>query len=202
MTYCEHSKYIILICLYFILVLLELVCTSFLIDNNQLIKNVLRNETFKIQCKSDRINTFDDGVLYQNTFAFLIMLSIMISIILINIFYNKKKSNVVSHQINDHGESKPLLNLINEHEEESKSLLNLIKTERIELTFNIILIMSIIGFFVLNISQLVLQSYNVSIDCIKLIDNNINGFFLIYSALECCCAFIVTSFFLLMYSYF
>lgn len=188
MTDCEYLRNILITGLYFIFITLELVCTSFLIDNNESIKNVLRNETFQIHCKSDRINTFDNGVLYQNTFAFLIMLSVMIGMILINIFNYKKKSKIISYNINSYeGESKPLLHII--------------KTERIELTFNIILIMSIIGFFIVNITQLIFQLYNISINCIELIDDNINGFLVVYSLLECCCTLVIISFFF-MYAFF
>jgi len=176
---CEYLKNIILYGLYFIFITIELICTSFLIYNTESIKNILNNEIFQIHCKSDRINTFNDGVLYENTFAFLIMLLVMILMILINIF-NYKKNLKNTYELKT-------------YEEESKLLLNIIKIDRIKLTFNIILIMSIIGFFVLNITQLIFQLYNVSIKCIKLIDNNINGFLVVYSLLGCCCTLISIS---------
>jgi hypothetical protein len=172
---CEYFRNILTIGFYSIFITLELICTSFLIDNKESIKNILKNETFRTQCNSDKINTFDDGVLYENTFAFLIMLSIMIGVALINIINYRKNSKKVTY------------------EEESKPLLNIIKIDRIELTFNIILIMSIIGVFVLNITQLIFQLYNVSTKCIELIDNNINGFMIVYSLLECCCTLVIIS---------
>ncbi len=186
MTDCEYLRNIILTTLYGIFITLELICTSFLIDNIDSIKNVLKNDTFQMECKSDRINTFDDGVLYENTFAFVIMISIMIGMIIINIFNHKKKS--IGYDLKNYNE-------------ESKPLLNIIKIDKIELCFNIILIMSIIGFIILNVTQLIFQLYNVSINCIELIDDSVSGFLLVYSLLECCCTLLIISLFFL-YAFF
>ena len=113
MICCEYLRNILIIGFYSILIILELVCTFFIIDNTELIKNVLKDKTFQINCNSDRINTFDNGVLYENTFVFLIMLSIMICMILINIFNYKKNFNINPYQINSYEEeSMPLLNVI------------------------------------------------------------------------------------------
>ena len=197
MTDCRYFRNILIVGLYSIFITLELVCTSFLIDNTESIKNILKNETFQEKCNLDRINTFDNGVLYENTFAFLIMLSVMVGMILINILYYNKKSNIIPYN----KKSNIIPYNIEEEEEESKPLLNIIKLERIELTFNIILIMSIIGVFALNVTQFIFQLYNVSISCIELIDDNLDGFLVVYSLLECCCTLVIISVFF-MYAFF
>lgn len=189
MTDCEYLRNILLISFYSIFITLELICTSFLIDNIDSIKNVLKNDTFQMECKSDRINTFENGVLYKNTFAFFIMILIMITMIIINII------NIFNY------EKKSIEYDIKNYNEESKLLLNIIKTNKIELCFNIILIISIIGYIVLNITQLIFQLYNVSINCIELIDDNVNGFLLVYSLLECCCILLIISLFFI-YAFF
>jgi hypothetical protein len=158
---------IILPGLFSVLFILEFVSTSYLIYNNNSIKNVLKQESFQNICYADKINTFDNGILYHNTLAFLILLCILFSTIIISYIVNNK--------------------LGNNRLEYTRLEYNRLEYTRLEQCIYIFLIIILIGIVIINITQLIFQLYNISFNCIELINNSVSGFTSIYSILGCCC---------------
>jgi len=145
------------------------------------------NDTFVASCETDRINTLDHGTIYNNTLGLVVVASVCISIFCVTEILKKK-----NREYN--------INSFYQLEGENSSLIDRMKLKlyKLELTTDIILIMSIIAVYVLNVLQIIFQIYGVNIDCIKLIDNKINGFFAVYGMLECiCCIVAISAFFIL-----
>jgi hypothetical protein len=172
---CKKVSYISLIVFYSVVVIIELSCSGFIITNlESIVKFIKNNETFINNCDNDRITSFNHGSLYDNTIALFSVISILLCIIVIRMIYSNSKINELYNYQS-----------INEIENQNIQLFTNITFDKIRLIFDIIFVLSIITFCILNITQFVFQLYNVQRKCIEIIDNNINGFGLSYNILEC-----------------
>jgi hypothetical protein len=179
---CIYIRDMVVITFYSILLLIELFCTGFIMNRIDLITNVIKyNETFISECNSDKITTFNHGSLYDNTIGLLSIISILLTMLVINKFTkfsNKNSSEYI-----------PLININNEDNNRD----NLISIYKIRLAIDIIFIMSLFATYILNITQLIFQFLDVESSCVELIDNKVNGFFTVYNILQCASIFMIIS---------
>jgi len=171
----EYMRNNILGIYYTILFLLEIVSTGFIINKmSDIIEITSNNNTFIEECKYDKLNSFNHGKLYYNTVLLFISLICVMSVISIYILYqlkiNRKKLEYNQELIyNDNNDNK------------------------IKFILGIILLILCIVYYILNITQFIYQLYDIDIDCIKIINNNIDNFNVIYSILQCATSFIIIS---------
>lgn len=182
----------IIISIYSGLIILELLSSFFLIHNkNNIINYIEFNNTFIDRCKDSNINKNYDNI-FNNTLAILINIFIIFTTfisMIINKYKNKRRIYNIKYQ-NDLEYDGLLLN---------KGIIKkeLINDETINITINILFVLSIISYIIINIIQFIYQINNVDMYCIKLINNSVNNFYIIYNLLSCVSLISIILFFII-----
>jgi hypothetical protein len=184
----------LIISIYFGLIMLELISSSFMIHNkNNIINYIEYNNTFIEKCNNSNIYKNYDNI-FNNILAMLINISIIFTtfiFLIINKFKNKRKRIYDIKYQNDLESDGLILN--------NKGIIKkeLIDDETIDITINILFVLSIISHIIINIIQFIYQINNIDIYCIQLINNHVNNFYIIYNLLSCISFISVILFFII-----
>ena len=174
----KYVRDIIIITIYSLVLLCQLAFSSYILYNKNNITNTLINYQNISYCKNDSIYRLQNGSL--NKLSLLVFVScIYIIITFLALLINKKLIKKDYESLNDHDF---------DHDLDNNDIIipNLLNKYNYNSPLYLFFIIFIICFITCNGIQYVLQVNNISIDCIKYIDNYVHNFYIIYQCIQIC----------------